>query len=517
MLLRTRFYLPPLREQAVPRHLLIDRLKHTTGGNLVVLSAPAGYGKTTLASQWLHQCPHTFSWLTLGTEHNAPLRFWEAIITALHQVQPDITLKGLDTAQAQPDADLTPLVIGLLNELDQLSVDNRSREPMTMVWDDFHLIKDTRVLAQCNLLLDHLPPALRVVITTRETPPLALARRRITGQLLWLNIDDLRFNMEESQYFFEHTMALSIPPPVTAALCGRTEGWVAGMQLAGLSLQRIPAVPDKLRVDNLLNDGLLNDDLFNDSVLSGSSINRDIADYLLEEVFTGLTPDVQSFLLHATLPQRFCAALMNTMMARTGTQELLLTLENSHLFLVPLDNHRTWYRFHDLFRQFLLQRAHAASNATTTESVLAALGWFENNGYYNDAIELSLTWSLHHETLRLLQQYQAFDSSAEGHAHIALWATRLPAAWQKKAPFCSEGSPRAEPKSESSSTEIPSTDPLTAQEKRVLDLISQGLSNKAISDRLHISTNTLKVHIRNLYGKMGVETRTQALLKLKSP
>lgn len=463
MLLKTRFYLPPLRNESVIRRPLLDVLKQSTGGALIVVSAPAGYGKTTLISQWLHLHPHTFAWLTLGTEHNQPGRFWEYVITALHQVQPEIDVTAIEHAARQTDADLVPVLVKLLNDLDRLSVDNRTREPMTLVWDDFHLVKDPHVLHLCNLLLDHLPSSLRIVVTAREAPLLALGRRRANGQLLQLGIDDLRFSEEESQRFFQHTMALTLPPQLTASLCGQTEGWIAGLQLAALSLaalplQRKPALPP------------------------GEAVNRHIADYLLEEVFVGLSANVRTFLLHAAIPRRFCAALMNTMLACTGMQEMLVTLDNNHLFLVALDNHRTWFRFHDLFRQFLLQRLSLDNTVDIATSARSAILWFENNGYNDDAIELSL------ETQRI---------------------SHLPTRYRE-----AEFPPRS-PHPSATVTDIP--EPLTVQEKRVLELISRGLPNKAIADTLHISANTLKVHIRNLYGKMGVESRTQAMLKMKSP
>lgn len=490
MLLRTRFYLPPLREQAVIRRLLIDSLKHTAGGSLIVVSAPAGYGKTTLVSQWLHLHPHTFAWLTLDREHNHPAQFWQYVITALHQVQPEIGVTALEQLMLQSDGDPTPVLVTLLNDLDRLSIDNRSKEPMTLVWDDFHLIKDAQVLRLCNLLLDHLPSSLRIVVTSREAPSLSLARRRTSGQLLQIDIDALRFNAEESQRFFNHTMALSLTPNLTASLCNKTEGWIAGLQLAALSLQRKPE-----EIGHWLDD---------------TGIDRHIADYLLEEVFAGLEPELQTFLLHASLPRRFCAGLMNAMLMRNGTQDTLMTLDNHHLFLVALDNHRAWFRFHDLFRQFLLQRLQLGGLIDVADATRTAIQWFENNGYQEDAIELSIDRQLFTETARLLRQYRHLNDTVEGHTRASLWESRLPPSYSVAV------APTTLRPEQASTVETP-VEPLTLQEKRVLELIALGLPNKSIAEKLHISTNTLKVHIRNLYGKMGVESRTQALLKAKSP
>ncbi len=491
MLLKTRFYLPPLRDQAIIRSALLDVLKQSAGGELILVSAPAGYGKTTLISQWLHLQPHTFAWLSLDFEHNLPTLFWEYVITALNLVQPEIGAESLESLSHQANTNLQPVIVTLLNELDRLSVDNRSKQPITLVWDDFHHIKNHQIVQQCNLLLDHLPSTLRIVITARETPPLALARRRANGQLVQLGIEELRFNQEESRQFFQHTMALSVAPDLTATLCGKTEGWIAGLQLAALSLKRNPADTETL--------------------LTEEGVNRHIADYLLEEVFAGLAPETQLFLLYSAIPRRFCAGLLNAMLNRTGTQDTLVTLDNSHLFLVALDNHRTWFRFHDLFRQFLVQRLRLIEKINVSAHALSAIQWFENNGYYEDAIELSLEWSAFNETARLLKQYQLLNATVEADARVAQWIGRLPQSYSN----LKEAHSTAQTQQALLMEER--VEPLTFQEKRVLELISQGLSNKAIADKLHISANTLKVHIRNLYGKMGVETRTQALLKFKSP
>lgn len=519
MLLRTRFYLPPLREQAVFRGSLIHTLDAAAGGSLIVVSAPAGYGKTTLISQWLHVHPHTFAWLTLDHEHNHATGFWQYVITALHQVQPEISHAAIEHLLQHADDDITPVLVALLNDLDRLSIDNRSRDPMTLVWDDFHLIKDTAILRQCNLLLDHLPSSLRIVVTTRESPALALPRRRTNGQLIHLDIEQLRFNAHESIDFFQRTMALPITPDISAALCEKTEGWIAGLQLAALSLQRKP------------------EDI--NSLLADTAIDRHIADYLLEEVFAGLSHELQDFLLQAALPKRFCAGLMNAMLNSGGAQDTLLILDRQHLFLVALDNHRTWFRFHDLFRQFLLQRLNSAAGIDIVRTALRAMRWLENNGYLDNAIEIGIDFQrfspslprdtspenpgqnsgapnpLLPETRRLLQLYQQLDQSPETQARAALWESLLPtnpriqsaSVFPDNATHANPGN-KVDPLGDT-------IEPLTLQEKRVFDLIAQGLSNKAIADKLHISVNTLKVHIRNLYGKMGVETRTEALLKSK--
>ncbi|MDX5299202.1 MAG: hypothetical protein LPK85_09650, partial [Gammaproteobacteria bacterium] len=283
MLLRTRFYIPPLRQGAVERPSLIERLQASSGGSLVVLAAPAGYGKTTLVSQWLHRHPQTFAWLTLGAEHNATITFWQYTIVALRQIQPDIGEVAEAMIRRQGEPDVRAVIVALLNDLDRLSIRNSARDPITLVMDDFHVLRNVRLLRHISLFLDHLPSCIRVVITSRDAPELGLARRRANGQLLEFGVAELRFDTAESAAFLCGTMELSLVPQQVKAFCERTEGWVAGLQLAAISHHRLP------------------DDA------TGTELDRYVADYLLEEVFGGLDQDVQRFLLQTASVKRFCA------------------------------------------------------------------------------------------------------------------------------------------------------------------------------------------------------------------
>lgn len=496
MLLKTRFYIPPLRENGVVRTRLLERLKTSGGGELILVSAPAGYGKTTLVSQWLHYQPHTFAWLTLGQEHNAPAVFWEYTLTALRQIQPEIGEEAVHLIRATQEPHYRSVIVSLLNDLDRLSVRNASRDPITLVFDDFHLLKNPELLQLCNLFLDHLPSCLRLVITAREEPALALAKRRASGQLHPIGIEELRFNAAETRDFLYQTMALPAAAEVTTRLCDKTEGWVAGLQLAAISMRQRPAEVQTL--------------------LEGDGIDRHIADYLLEEVFSGLPVALQDFLLQTSLVKRFCAGLVNAMTQQAGAQEKLALLENAHLFLVPLDNHRSWFRYHDLFRQFLLQRVKAQDRMDILARVSPAIAWLENNGYYDDAIELCLDTSMFSDAVRLLTQTLALDITPEAQAKLSHWTRRIPSAMLPVAATVS--APEGDVGVESLPPELSgNVQPLTRREMLVLDLIAKGLSNKEIAEALHVSTNTLKVHIRNLYGKIGVENRTQALLRVKAP
>ncbi len=498
MLLKTRFYLPPLRRGAILRDSLLRLLQDSAGGSLVLVTAPAGYGKTTLVSQWLHLHPQTFAWLTLDAEHNVMGVFWQYLLTALQQMAPELGRDAEQQALTMTTPDYRQLLVSLLNDLDQYSINNRARDPLTLVLDDFHVLNNPRLLQLINVLLDHLPACIRIVVTARSEPELQLARRRASGQLLQLGIQDLRFSLAEARAFFAASTD-QIPDPQWAdTWCARAEGWVAALQLAALSLRHPPA---DLQVQ-----------------AQTPALDRHIADYLLDEVFATLPGHLQQFLLHTALVKRFCAALGNAIDTRNDSYALLVELENLNLFLVPLDNHRTWYRYHDLFRQFLLQRGQQVGMTLHDGAINRALTWQELNGYWEDAIETALEWQQWAEAVRLLQQDNLRALADTGKDKWRQWWQRIPAEWHPVSPVMPSIQGLPEDALDTTSTRAIDTliEPLTRQEQNVLQLIGQGLPNKTIARQLQISLNTLKVHIRNLYGKMGVENRTQALLRLRA-
>lgn len=506
MLLKTRFYLPPLREQSVYRSSLLTRLNQSAGGQLVVIAAPAGYGKSTLLSQWLHHFPHTFSWLTLDHSHNNPLQFWRYILNALQSIQPTVGVEAKRLIEQQRNIAMPDIVISLLNDLDQLSTHtsshSRSTDAISLVLDDFHLLENQQLLVLVNLFLDHLPPGIRLVITSREEPPLALAKRRASNQLIELTSQDLAFNLAESQQFFANAMALELDENTVAKLLQGTEGWVAGLQLAALSLKSGNSKMEAL--------------------VSSPTLDRHIEDYLFEEVFAHQAAELQAFLVHTALVPQFCASLANSITDTQNGQQMLLRLEQANLFLVPLDNHRTWYRYHDLFRQFLLQQFQSLSPATRIACQGNAALWYEQFGYPVEAIEQYLECQQWDSAIALIRELTPEIMDA---TQFDLWCDRFPPSKADAALALRSVLPASaatqNPLPETATTSLPGgmvlvqgAEPLTQREKEVLTLVTQGLTNKAIAEQLHISLNTLKVHIRNLYGKIGVENRTQALIKM---
>lgn len=489
MLLKTRFYLPPLRANTLPRGRLLERMNDSGGGSLVLVSAPAGYGKTTLVSQWLHSRPHRFTWLSLGSEHDVLDVFWQYAIQSLQQIQPQLGHEAQSIWLQSPRRNYASVVISLLNDLDALAERNQSDDPITLVLDDFHLIKNPQLLSLFSTFLDHLPSSIRVVMTSRDAPDLNLSRRRANGQLLQLTMDDLRFNDDEAVAFFQQNSPLPQAEQMAVALGHKTEGWAAGMQLVALSLKQ-----NAMQAETLL---------------ASTALDRHISDYLLDEVFCGQSEELKQFLMLTALAPRFCAGLSNAVSERSDGQSIITQLESSDLFLVALDNHRTWYRYHDLFRRFLLQQVEQWHESSRLQACQRALTWLEENGYYDDAVELCVQQGAWQQAVRLLNS--DWMQSVEYQQKQQHWLAQIPADWLTKVATKSSVAARSDDLEPFATVE-----PLTHREQAVLALIAEGMSNKAIADQLHISLNTLKVHIRNLYGKMGVENRTQALLKLNS-
>jgi LuxR family maltose regulon positive regulatory protein len=502
MLLKTRFYVPPLRASGVIRERLLQRLKACSGGEFILISAPAGYGKTTLISQWLHFYPHRFAWLSLGKEHDTVDVFWRYVMVSLQQIQPQIGQQADVMWRSSAAVNHQQILISLLNDLDSLGEMNRSDDPLTLVLDDFHFLKNTLLLSLFNTFLDHLPSSIRVVLTSRDLPELNLSRRRANGQLVELGMADLRFNDAESVEFFNNTMAVVEPDQTAIAFCHKTEGWVAGLQMIALSLKQSSFQAGEL--------------------LHSEHLDKYVADYLLDEVFAGQSNTIKFFLMVTALPQRFCAGLCNAVTGESDALRIISELESSDLFLVALDNHRTWYRYHDLFRQFLLMRAKQIDQEQLDNYCQRAIGWLEESGHYDDAIELSVQFGQWQDAIRLLSSellQNSFKQNDSGEVNrYQLWLQKIPQQYLDQTPLFDVAAsvPMGDASIPLASTPASSVEPLTRREQAVLELIGLGLPNKVIAEQLHISPNTLKIHIRNLYGKMGVENRTQALLKLNT-
>jgi LuxR family maltose regulon positive regulatory protein len=367
-LLETKFYVPRPRRRLVPRPRLTARLNRGVESKLTLVSAPAGFGKTTLLSEWLAATAgteRTAAWLSLDAADNESARFWVSFIAALQTVAPAVGAGSLPLLRSpQPPPVETVLTI-LLNELNAIAQD------VVLVLDDYHLVDAREVQDGMAFLLDHLPPRMHLVIASRADPPLPLARLRARGDLVELRAADLRFLPAEAAAFLNEVMGLGLASTEIAVLEGRTEGWVAALQLAALSLQG-------------------RDDAA--GFIAGFAGNdRYIVDYLGEEVLLRQPDAVRRFLLHTAILDRLSGPLCDAVTGQDNGKATLEALERGNLFVLPLDDRRQWYRYHHLFADVL--RAHLLDEQPDQVPELhrRASVWYEHHGEPAAAIRHALT------------------------------------------------------------------------------------------------------------------------------
>jgi LuxR family transcriptional regulator, maltose regulon positive regulatory protein len=408
-LLTTKLYVPHARTGLVLRQRLVEKLNAGMNCRLTLVSAPAGFGKTTLVSEWVAGCDRPVAWLSLDEADNDPVRFISYLISALQTIKVDIG-GGLLTALQSPQPPKTELILlNLLNEITSVP------EHFILILDDYHLIDSKSVDQSLAFLVEHQPPQMHLVITTREDPSLPLARLRVRGQLSELRASDLRFTPAEAAEFLNQAMGFHLSTEDIDALENRTEGWIAGLQLAALSMQ-----------------GNKNPAGFIES-FTGS--HHFVLDYLLEEVLRKQSAGVQSFLLRTSILDRMCGSLCDAILLDPSTpgQETLEYLEHNNLFIVPLDNERHWYRYHHLFRDSLRQRLNQNLTSSSGGKVkgLAELHklasqWFEDNGLEIEAFQHAAATN-DVERAELLIDEKGLFMHFHGVAAILDWLALLPA------------------------------------------------------------------------------------------
>ena len=358
-LLAIKVTTPTIRPRVVVRSRLTQQLDAVRSRRIAVLSAPAGSGKTTLVSEWVDGLECAVAWFSIDSEDGELSRFLAYLVRALQStglaVGESTRLRLLTDATIDP-AELLTL---LLNDLASIERD------LVVVLDDYHNVESTEIDDALSFLVDYLPPRVHFVVTTREDPQLPLSRLRARDQLVEIRAHDLGFSKDELASFLRDTMHLAVDDREIEAIENRTEGWVAGAQLAALSLQ---ATDDPHAL-----------------IASFAGDNRFVVDYLAEEVFGRQPPDVMTFLDETAILERLEADLCNTVTGTRNAREMLDRLERNNIFLVPLDAQRTWYRYHDIFRDALRARG-AISKSRTSELHRRAGAWFESHGMPANAI-----------------------------------------------------------------------------------------------------------------------------------
>ena len=336
-LLQTKLHIPPPQRTLVARPRLLARLGQALAPetSLTLVSAPAGFGKTTLVSEWLlaqagaEPAPRV-AWLTLDEGDNDPTRFWRYMDAALQTLDSRLGESIRPALYAPQPPPFKLILTGLINDIMTVGL------PFIWVLDDYHHIESETVHEGINFLLDHLPPLVRPVIITRSVPPLQLARRRGQRTLCEVRAADLRFTLDEVSQLLNGVMRLGLAREDIAGLESRTEGWIVGLQMAAISLQDVAdphAFVDAFRGDD-----------------------RYVADYLLEEVLQRQPVEFQQFLLQTSVLDRLSGSLCDAVTGRSDSQAVLSALERANLFVIPLDNRREWFRYHHLFASLLRQR-----------------------------------------------------------------------------------------------------------------------------------------------------------------
>jgi LuxR family maltose regulon positive regulatory protein len=404
VLLATKLHVPARRPGFVPRPRLADRLEHGLGQKLTLVSAPAGSGKTALLADWARHNRRPVAWLSLDPGDNDPARFWRHAAAALDQVRPGIADQVAPLIGPPAPRSFDGVVTALINAIAAQPADGE----ILLFLDDYNLIGSQRVHESVAFLIDHLPAGLRLTMASRAGPPLGLARLRASAQLAELHAADLRFTPEEAAALLRLTAGEDLPDTAIAALTARTEGWAAGLQLAGLSLPGRSDIPEFVAAFN------------------GS--HRYVLDYLTGEVLDRQSGDIRTFLLETSVLNRLSGPLCDAVTGRNDGQAMLEEIERANLFLVPLDDVRGWWRYHHLFADLLDERLRREHPGLAPQLRRAAAIWCEENGLAHEAIGYALASGDGVLAAELIEKHSDyfFYVRAEG-PMVQRWLAALPA------------------------------------------------------------------------------------------
>ena len=417
-LLATKLYIPPPRAKIVLRPRLVERLNEGLSGKLTLISAPAGFGKTTLVSEWISSLtPNPFAkhpggapegrgeemkvaWLSLDEGDNDPVRFISYLIAALQTIQAGLGEGLLAALQSSQPPQVEGILTSLINEISIIP------ERFLLILDDYHLLDSQPVDRSLTFLVEHQPPQMHLVIATREDPQLPLARLRARGQLTELRAADLRFTPAEAAEFLNQVMGLNLSSEDIAALETRTEGWITGLQMAALSMQGLSDAAGFIQ--------------------SFTGSHRFVLDYLIEEVLGRQPENIQFFLLRTSILERLCGPLCDAVLSSSSApgQETLEYLERANLFIVPLDQERRWYRYHHLFAELLRQRLGQPQELSAYH--LRASAWLGANGDRAGAFQHAFAAGDYDGAARLAESaWQSMERNFQTAAWLG-WVKKLP-------------------------------------------------------------------------------------------
>jgi LuxR family maltose regulon positive regulatory protein len=415
-LLQTKLYIPPARPELVPRLRLVEQLNEGLHRKMTLISAPAGFGKTTLASEWVDhlrldaakvsQIENRIAWLSLDESDNDPVRFLAYFIATLQTIEArqepagNIGKGALSALESPQPPPAEAILTATINEIAAIP------DRIVLVLDDYHLIEARPIHDALTFLLRHLPQQMHLVMATREDPPLPLARLRARGQLTELRATDLRFTSSEAAEFLNQVMGLNLSAEDIAVLERRTEGWIAGLQLAAISMQGRKDVPGFIQ--------------------SFTGSHHFVLDYLVEEVLKQQPESVQTFLLHTSILDRLTGSLCDALTGQGNGQATLEMLEHTNLFIVPLDDERRWYRYHHLFADLLRQRLRQIQPEQVPTLHHRTSEWYEQNGFADEAIEHALRAEDFERAAYLIEEHVDAIWQRGEHTKLRRWLAGLP-------------------------------------------------------------------------------------------
>lgn len=409
-LFSTRLQVPRPRARLVTRTHLFEQLQQGKEQGLILISAPAGFGKTILLTQWLAQSPMPAAWLALEAQDNDPSCFLSSLVASLQAVDQRVgatVLALLQTGEAlAPETVMTLLVNDLIRS---------PGEDIALVLDDYHVIDAVPIHRALAMLVEHLPARLHLILSTRADPPLPLSRLRAHGRVLEVRATALRFSLEESSLFLQSTMGLSLSETHITTLQSRTEGWIAGLQLAALALAGHP------------------DPVAFISAFNGS--HRFVFDYLCEDVLSRQPASVQSFLLQTAILERLSAPLCDAVTGQQESRMMLETLDRANLFMVSLDEEREWYRYHHLFAEVLLNRLRLTMPTMVSELHHRASIWYEEHAFVFEAVQHALAAHDHERVVLLLERDAVAIELSGQHQTVLNWMRGLPEAMVRTRPL----------------------------------------------------------------------------------
>ncbi|MFD0670831.1 LuxR C-terminal-related transcriptional regulator [Cohnella sp. GCM10027633] len=399
MIVSTKFQIPHIRNTMVSRPKLMRKLNEGMKTKLTLVSAQAGYGKTTALCEWVKQCGALAAWVSLDQHDNDWTSFWSCVTASIQERVPTFGQTIGVLLEKGRSVSSEPMIKELLNELNHIT-----RE-LVIILDDYHFIELPDIHRSLSYLLEHLPPHIHLYIASRTDLPIPTARLLAMGEMHVIQMHDLRFELDEGFVFFRETTDLSLTKGQVTELFHQTEGWVSGLQLAAISLKRSTNISQ--------------------SIQKFSGQQHHISDYLLEEVFLHQSETIRSFLLETSILSRMNHSLCQAVTGQVNSQEQLERLEQLNLFLIPLDEERNWYRYHHLLSDFLRRLGSRTDSDKWIQSHIRAANWLEKHGFDEEAVEHYLEGQQYMDVIRLIEKNPPALMQSKS-AALMRWITVLP-------------------------------------------------------------------------------------------